>query len=185
LFYLPPPPLSQRHETTGLPGQIHVSKTTQSELTKTAKGKFVLQKRGRVAMKGKGKLETFWCEPSESNSLVNQRTLKLLREEVQEMLNSATSFDADVEKMLNHEETRQSFMKASSNSDSQSCALALPKATCPNSSFSEPSVNRCPNSKRLPPRKNSTVTCSTTSEDELSIDSIDSLPESDLEMYFI
>lgn len=81
-----------RHETTGKPGMIQCSADTRAELSRTAGGEFGLQPRGVVEMKGKGKLRTFWLTASSQNTLVNARALSQLEREVQEMLESTSSF---------------------------------------------------------------------------------------------
>lgn len=75
-----------RHESTGAPGKIHCSQTTQEELQEVAPGNFSLQERGYIDMKGKGELLTYWLEASESNELVNKAALEKLDDEVKDLL---------------------------------------------------------------------------------------------------
>jgi len=75
-----------RHETSGLPGQIHTSSTTRSALHKMAKDRFKLVKRGLVEMKGKGERRTYWLEPTQLNPHVNESALQDLYEEVEDLL---------------------------------------------------------------------------------------------------
>ena len=46
-------------ESTGLAGRIQVSETTATLLR--AGGCHSLEYRGKIAAKGKGELDTFWC----------------------------------------------------------------------------------------------------------------------------
>ena len=74
---------------------------------------FILQERGLVEMKGKGKLRTFWLEASQCNELVNSRSIVNLQDEVQDMMDTTISFDKNVENMLENS-------KMQYNNDSQS-----------------------------------------------------------------
>jgi class 3 adenylate cyclase len=47
---------ASRMESSGLPGKIQISAATCERL----KDKFELEKRGRIAVKGKGEMLTYW-----------------------------------------------------------------------------------------------------------------------------
>lgn len=80
-----------RHESSGLPEMIHCSGSTKIELQEQHNGMFQITERGKVEMKGKGQMTTYWLEASESNLLVNRAALQQLDIEVKELL-SKTNF---------------------------------------------------------------------------------------------
>ena len=83
-----------RHESTGLPGQIHCSSITFGKLahfSKHAKPQFKFTPRGLVEMKGKGQMFTYWIDGgTEDNVYVNKEGLNTLYEEVEAMLATKT-----------------------------------------------------------------------------------------------
>lgn len=80
-----------RHESSGLPGHIHCSATTRTELKLQHAGLFEVAERGKVEMKGKGELTTYWLEAHDNNSIVNKAALQELDVEVMDLL-SRTNF---------------------------------------------------------------------------------------------
>jgi len=113
-----------RHETSGLPGQIHTSSTTRSALRKMAKDSFKLVKRGIVEMKGKGERRTYWLEPTELNPLVNESALQGLYAEVEDLLAHAKY----------KQETRRSIRKSTVSLCSDQSAM---RSMCRRSIISE------------------------------------------------
>ena len=91
---------TSRHESTGEPGKIHCSSVCQKELLRSALDDFRFKDRGMIEMKGKGKMQTFFLEASQSNRLVSRRGLKKLEDEVRSMLQATVAFDGNVQKML-------------------------------------------------------------------------------------
>ena len=82
---------ASRHESSGLPGKIHCSATTRTELQLHHAGLFEATERGKVEMKGKGELTTYWLETHANNSIVNKAALQKLDVEVLDLL-SRTNF---------------------------------------------------------------------------------------------
>ena len=82
-----------RHESTGVAGKIHCSKTTAAQLAdRNATSDYVIVEHGLVEMKGKGKQLTYWLSGSEQNELVNEAALRQLDVEVKTLL-SKTDFN--------------------------------------------------------------------------------------------
>ena len=73
---------ASRMESNGLPLKIHCSERTQTALEPW--GTFLMDLRGEVEMKGKGKMKTYWLEgegpagaiakPDQQNSRNNEKT---------------------------------------------------------------------------------------------------------------
>ena len=80
-----------RHESSGLPDMIHCSGSTRTELQQQHSGLFQVTERGKVEMKGKGQLTTYWLDGHENNSIVNHAALQQLDVEVKNLL-SKTNF---------------------------------------------------------------------------------------------
>jgi len=51
---------ASRMESNGIPGRVHVSKTTADELLTHGKGKWLTPREDRIVAKGKGEMETFF-----------------------------------------------------------------------------------------------------------------------------
>jgi hypothetical protein len=51
-------------ESTGFRSRIHVSQATADILIASKKGHWLTQREELVEAKGKGKMQTYWCEPS-------------------------------------------------------------------------------------------------------------------------
>lgn len=75
-----------RHESSGSPGKVHCSATTQSELESKFQDSFTLKKRGLVKMKGKGYLTTYWLEAHKNNSCINRAGLAKLDKQISDLL---------------------------------------------------------------------------------------------------
>lgn len=75
-----------RHESSGIPGKVHCSATTWSELESKFKDAFALKKRGLVKMKGKGYLTTYWLEAHENNNCINSAGLAKLDNQITDLL---------------------------------------------------------------------------------------------------
>jgi class 3 adenylate cyclase len=84
-----------RHETTGMANMIHCSSVTRTELSRNAPNLFSLKRRGKVEMKGKGTLTTYWLDASESNETFTGEGLAQLDELVLIELGQMASFGAD------------------------------------------------------------------------------------------
>lgn len=84
-----------RHETTGMANMVHCSSVTRTELSRNAPGLFSLKRRGKVEMKGKGVMTTYWLEASEFNETFSAQGLMQLEELVLKQLGQMASFEAD------------------------------------------------------------------------------------------
>lgn len=81
---------TSRHESTGMPGQIHCSSITFGKIvhfSKSEKQQFRFTPRGLIDMKGKGQMFTYWLDGGTAdNARTNPGALEKLREEVVQML---------------------------------------------------------------------------------------------------
>lgn len=59
---------ASRMESTGRPNYIQASETTATEIKKYNKGHWLRTREDLVEVKGKGKMETYWVEPTERAS---------------------------------------------------------------------------------------------------------------------
>ena len=84
-----------RHESTGKAGMVHCSDVTRKELESKVPELFVLEDRGLVEMKGKGKQVTHWLFASDMNEFANRNGLKALEELVKKDLAKMESFKAE------------------------------------------------------------------------------------------
>jgi adenylate cyclase len=64
--------IASRMESSGLPGKIQVTQVTYEYL----KDQYILEKRGAIAVKGKGEMETYWLV-GRKPTIVNPSKLKI------------------------------------------------------------------------------------------------------------
>ena len=92
---------ASRMESNGLPLKIHCSERTQASLEQW--GTFVMELRGEVEMKGKGKMKTYWLEGERTAGCVNRQDQHIDNVNVleEEKLTEVTKFDIVVGKYPN------------------------------------------------------------------------------------
>ena len=57
-------------ESNGVPGRIHVSQETADELIARGKGTWLTLHQDKITAKGKGELQTYFCNISSSKSIL-------------------------------------------------------------------------------------------------------------------
>ena len=62
-------------ETNGVPGRIHVSETTANLLLQAGKSSWLTKRQVPIEAKGKGTLQTWWCEVQTGTGSVGTSTL--------------------------------------------------------------------------------------------------------------
>ena len=58
-----------RMESNGSPNRIHVSESTAQLIKAAGKGSWITKRQDLVFAKGKGEMQTYWCEPKSSGSV--------------------------------------------------------------------------------------------------------------------
>ena len=62
-------------ESNGAPNRIHVSEATATLIKAAGKGTWITMREDRVMAKGKGEMQTYWCEPKAAGSVVSSHTM--------------------------------------------------------------------------------------------------------------
>lgn len=62
-------------ESNGAPNRIHMSEATATLIKAAGKGTWITMREDRIMAKGKGEMQTYWCEPKAAGSVTSSYTL--------------------------------------------------------------------------------------------------------------
>jgi len=128
--------VTARHESTGVPGKIHISETCKDALQEHEG--FQVTERGLIEMKGKGEMRTYFLEvEEETNRWVSQAALAKLDEEIVLLLNDESK---QVELSSRRRSVNMSAM-AGLNASVTPATKALMRASATKSPFHLPSAS--------------------------------------------
>lgn len=134
-----------RHEQSSIAGRIQCSNDLFHRLLNQSPTQFVLNYRGKVEMKGKGQVDTYWLEKgTDTNRSINDSVLKMLSSEVSDLLTTkqwkvSRYFSETTNQIepnlpwdsiaLNDDQTATTVMSDLSDADESDHIMALPGNT--------------------------------------------------------